>query len=155
MSGGTSSRSAIEGTEPGSRARTAERLEAEAAERRRRKRTVRKEAQRAIADAEQAGERATAARHRIAVLEAETASADDWAGLTPRVAHDGRVTRKRAPCGRVVGLAPVGSGNELTSGITETRERVCRKLPSEPRDDANSESRYVPVPIASAPRLLS
>ncbi|MFI8221202.1 hypothetical protein [Streptomyces sp. NPDC085932] len=51
------------------------------------------ETARAVADAEQARERAAEARHRIALLEAEAATADDWADLTPRQRKERKVAR--------------------------------------------------------------
>ncbi|MEU9797193.1 DUF2637 domain-containing protein [Streptomyces sparsogenes] len=71
----------------------AERLEAEAAEQRRRKLAVDAEAERATADVEAERLRAAEARRRIAVMEAEAATADAWAGLTPREIKVRRVAR--------------------------------------------------------------
>lgn len=45
------------------------------------------------AEADQARERAAEARYRIAVLEAEAATADDWADLTPRQRKARKVAR--------------------------------------------------------------
>ncbi|GAB3181609.1 hypothetical protein GCM10027162_36740 [Streptomyces incanus] len=63
---------------------------------RRRKQQEETEAERLAAEAERAREQAAEARYRIAVLEAEAATADDWADLTPR-------QRKARKAARMIG----------------------------------------------------
>ncbi len=112
----------------------ADRLEAEAAEQRRRKEAVEAETARAMADAEQARERAAEARYRIAVLEAEAATADDWADLTPRQRKARKVARMILAAGGhaghvdVVALsdieAAVGVGRTVASDIRKEAQEL-------------------------------
>ncbi|WP_437050824.1 DUF2637 domain-containing protein, partial [Streptomyces sp. enrichment culture] len=70
-----------------------EEAEAKAARERALKAQAIRDAEKAAAEAETARVRAAEARRRIAVLEAEAATADDWADLTPRQRKARRVAR--------------------------------------------------------------
>ncbi|MEJ1202888.1 MULTISPECIES: DUF2637 domain-containing protein [unclassified Streptomyces] len=112
----------------------AARLEAEAAEERRRKAAVEAEAERAAADAEHDRYRTAQTRHRIAVLEAEAATADDYASLTPRQRKARKVARMIVLAGGhadyvdVVSLsdieAAVGVGRTVASDIRKEAQEL-------------------------------
>ncbi|MGV9915560.1 DUF2637 domain-containing protein [Streptomyces tendae] len=112
----------------------ADRLEAEAAEQRRRKAAAEAEAERAAADAEHDRYRTAQTRHRIAVLEAEAATADDYASLTPRQRKARKVARMIVLAGGhadyvdVVALsdieAAVGVGRTVASDIRKEAQEL-------------------------------
>jgi Protein of unknown function (DUF2637) len=99
----------------------AERLEAEAAEQRRRNLAVEAEAERATADAEAERLRAAEARRRIAVMEAEGATADAWAGLTPREIKVRRVARLIVASGGNAENAEVISLRDIEAAVGAAR----------------------------------
>ncbi|MCX4618020.1 hypothetical protein ACFZAB_34165 [Streptomyces albogriseolus] len=103
------------------------------------------EAAQAIADAEQARERAVEARYRIAVLEAEAATADDWADLTPR-------QRVRVRCGvqsHFLGfdmeeeLALSGVGRDTRSDVYQDRRHYVWDNRSDTVTLRDDRGRYV------------
>ncbi|MFJ4276185.1 DUF2637 domain-containing protein [Streptomyces coelicoflavus] len=112
----------------------ADRLEAEAAEQRRRKAAVEAEAARAAYDAEHDRFRTAQTRHRIAVLEAEAATADDYADLSPRQRKARKVARMIVAAGGnadhvdVVELkeieAAVGVGRTVASDIRKEAQEL-------------------------------
>ncbi|WP_168376012.1 DUF2637 domain-containing protein [Streptomyces galbus] len=99
----------------------AERLQAEAAEQRRRTQAVQAEAGRAAADAEAGRLRATEARRRIAVLEAEAATADAWAGLSPRQIKARRVARMIVAAGGSADHVDVVELKEIEAAVSVGR----------------------------------
>ncbi|MGX1226878.1 DUF2637 domain-containing protein [Streptomyces ambofaciens] len=125
----------------------ADRLETEAAEERRRKAAVEAEAERAAADAEQDRYRAAQTRHRIAVLEAEAATADDYASLTPRQRKARKVARMIVLAGGHADYVDVVSLSDIEAavGVGRTVAGDIRKEAQELLADGYDPSTaYVP-----------
>ncbi|WP_371558703.1 DUF2637 domain-containing protein [Streptomyces longwoodensis] len=99
----------------------AERQQAEAAEQRRRTQAVEAQAERAAADAEAERLRAAETRRRIAVMEAEAATADAWAGLTPREIKARRVARLIVAAGGSADAVEVVSLRDIEAAVGASR----------------------------------
>ncbi|MFH9090945.1 DUF2637 domain-containing protein [Streptomyces sp. NPDC017673] len=95
----------------------AERLEADAEAERARKAEAAKVAERAAADAETERLRAAEARHRIAVMEAEAATADAWAGLSPRQLKARKVARMIMAAGGSAGHVDVVELKDIEAAV--------------------------------------